>query len=339
MALPLAAIGLGANILGGLFGSSEASGDREQAMRLQREALENLRNVNVPGAEELRIQLEKYQSAGQLAPEMQSVIQQGPSAMGGIAVDPRLKQAQMAALSKLQEVGAGGLRPEDVAAVERVQQQAAQQARAQDEAILQQMQQRGMGGAGAELAARLGSSQAAAGRALGGGLDVAGQASQRALQAIMQSGQLGGQVRGQEFGEEAQKAQAADIIARYNAMNAQQIQGASVGARNVAQAGNLAQAQDIMNRNVAGSNVQQQYNKQIPMQLFQAQMAKAQAMTSPTRQLAGDYAARGEATAQGIKNIAGGVAQGLSAFGFGKEEPRQPSVADVGSKGAFYPIA
>lgn len=142
---------------------------------------------------------------------------QNDSEMGKIAEDPRLRDAQMRSLSKLEEIGGqGGLLAADKALLAKTQRDAASQDRGRREAIVQNAAAKGMGGTGTNLLAQLDSSQAATDRSAQAGLDIAGMAQDRALNAILQAGTLGGQIRGQEFDQNARKAQAQDAINQFN---------------------------------------------------------------------------------------------------------------------------
>ena len=155
------------------------------------------------------------------------------SAMEGVSTDPRLKQAQLAALASMQEIGtSGGLTAADKAQLSRVQGDVAQADRGRREAILQRMSARGMGGSGMELLAQLQSSQGATDRASQAGLDISGMAQQRALQALNQAGGMAGGIRGQDFGEQSQIAAAQDAISKFNAANTQQSNQFNAGVLN-----------------------------------------------------------------------------------------------------------
>jgi len=142
----------------------------------------------------------------------------GDSEFENIEGDPRLREAQTASLGALQElVDGGGMNSQDKANLARIQSQTSQADRGRREAILQNASQRGMGGSGMELLAQLDSSQAATDRQAQEGLDVAGMAQDRALQAMMQGGSLAGSIRGQDHSEAAQRAAAMDAISKFNA--------------------------------------------------------------------------------------------------------------------------
>lgn len=314
----LAAGAIAAPIIGGIAGHFGSQGDSDAQKQAYQQALAAMQGVNTPDMDQMRIALQNYQSAGQLTPEMEQTIAQQASGMGNIQTDPRLQAAQMQALSRMQQIGNGGMRPEDQAALAGVRSDVAQQENARQQGILQNMQERGVGGSGAELAAQLASSQGAANRASSQGLNIAGQASQRALEAIAQSGQLGSSIRGQQFGEEAQKAQAQDVINRYNAMNSQQVSGQNTAVNNAAQAQNLANKQQLMNSNTGLGNQQEMYNKGLYQQNFNNQMQKAGGVAGANQNMGNYYGGQAANTQKMWGNVGQGVGQGAAALGSSK---------------------
>jgi hypothetical protein len=163
----------------------------------------------------------------------------GRSAMEGVSADPRLKEAQMAALAQMQGIGAGGgMTDAERAQMARTQSEVAQADRGRRDAILQNMRARGMAGSGSEMLAQLASSQAATDRAAQQGLDINGMAQQRALAALQQAGAMAGGMRSQGFGEDSARAQAADAVARFNAANSQQANQFNAGMLNDANRAN-----------------------------------------------------------------------------------------------------
>jgi hypothetical protein len=155
------------------------------------------------------------------------------SAMNDISMDPRLRDTQLGSLSALDDIVAeGGLTASDRAALNQIQSEVGQADRGRREAVMQNMAQRGMSGSGMELLAMLDSGQAATDRANQSGLDIAGMAQQRALDAMLKSGSLAGDIRGQDFGEQADIAAANDAIAKFNAQNLNQGNQFNTNAQN-----------------------------------------------------------------------------------------------------------
>ena len=235
-----------------------------EAAKMRDEAVRRLEEVGIPTVEAQRIVLESPELVG-----LQEYQQMGPSAMEDISTDPRLKQAQMDALSKMQEMGGSGLTEAEKAQAMLMQREVAGEEQARQKSILQEMAQRGIGGSGVELAARLSSSQGAADRRAVQQAQLAAQAQQRALQAITQGGSLAGNMQSTEFGQKAQQASAADQIAQFNAAQRAQIDAA-----------NLANRQAVANQQAAISNQQETFNKSLLQQDYNNRMRKAESVAN-----------------------------------------------------------
>jgi hypothetical protein len=232
--------------------------------------------INTPRTEDMELQLQQLVQQGVIDPEQAATILQNPSAMNQISSDPSLKQNQMDALLGLQDISdSGGLTSGDQANLSKIRTDEDTAARGKREAIIQNAQSRGLGGSGLELMSQMQNQQDSATRNSQRDMDVAGQAQERALQALMQQGQLSGQIQNQDFNQQAQKAQANDAISQFNAQNQQAQINQNVGARNAAQAANLGTKQNIANSNVATANTQQQFNKGLIQQQFDNQIKKA----------------------------------------------------------------
>lgn len=313
-------------------------------------------NVKLPDYS--NTQLEKYQVLPGSAPELinagpdiqarlveaqqADAIDQGPSAMEGIALDPALRQQQMASLDALKDLAAnGGMTAADKANLSRIQNDVAAADRGRREAIRQNMASRGMGGSGMDLLAQLQSNQAATDRAAQQGLDVAGMAEQRALDAMTRSGQMAGSLRDQDFGQASQVAQAQDAISRFNAANRNQFaqfnanQRAAAMQQNAnAQMGmdrynreNNMQAQQFnanaknqftnMKQNLANQNVDLANRQKIdlPQQAFQNQMAIANGRAGANQKGMDYYTNMGMQNRQAIQGaINEGIKGGTKAF-------------------------
>lgn len=237
-------------------------------------ALEAVKNIPLPVLREYYPEL--YKQVVSLNPEMDTAVNLGPSKMEGVSTDPSLRAAQMSALNKLQEVGsAGGRDAQFLSDAAKLQSDVNTNLQGQEGAIQQNMAARGMSGGGSELVARQMAAQNAANRQSQAGLDLNAQAQQRALQALMQSGQLGGQMQAQDFGQQSQKAQAADAISRFNAQNQQNVMSSNTANKNQAQQYNAQNQQNIANQNVGQNNQAQQYNLGLAQQNFNNQVTKA----------------------------------------------------------------
>lgn len=303
-------IGGGAALLGG-----DGSEMTEEQMQLLRQMQKEVDAIPLPSVEAQKIVLEKYKSAGVLTPQMENVFTLAPSAMEQVKVDPRLKEAQMGALSKLQQLGQESFTAEDRAAMNQLSRQTAQQEAARQASIIQNLQQRGIGGGGAEIASRMSSSQAAAERQSEEANRLAQQAQARALQAIMQSGTLGGSIRGQEYGEQSDLAKARDVVSKYNVGAQQAAEGTNVSARNAAQEFNLRNQQQIMNQNTQLANEQEKYNKALLQRQFENQLSKARAKSGTSSDLSSALGQQAAAERQATGQLVGGVTSAIGAGG------------------------
>lgn len=140
--------------------------------------------------------------------------QVGQEGFDDTQTDPALRSARMDALRQMQGIYRdGGLRPEDKSRIAMINNQQQQQEQAQRAAVMQQMQARGMGGSGTELAGQLSAQQGAATRGYLGGMQVAGDAGQRALAAIQSAATMGGSMQQDDL----QAAAARNQIREFNA--------------------------------------------------------------------------------------------------------------------------
>lgn len=239
--------------LGALFGFGKKS---KSPQEIAAEKYYNeLEAIGVPPKDALVALYQRFQSAGELTPEMEQTFQQADSEMKAIEADPALREAQTSALSTLKrEADQQGMTLEDRIAMTEGQMSAEAEAKGRQDAILQNLAQRGQLGAGQELAARMQAEQAGASREALRSAEVANAARKRALDAVLRRGELAGNVRGQDFSEKSSVAQAQDEINRFNIGNRQNVESRNVGSRNTAQAGNLSNEQDILNKNTGLSN-------------------------------------------------------------------------------------
>lgn len=212
--------------------------------------------------------LQQQVVAGQMTPaQAQAAIQQA-SAANGIQSDPTTSAAQLQALSQLQNISqSGGLTSADKAQLNQLEGQVGQQNAARQGAVMQQAQEQGIGGSGADLAARLSGAQSANVAASAASNNVAQSAQQRALQALSASGQLSTQMNQNDFNNNLAKAQAQNNVNQFNAAN--QTQASEYNANNQQQANNtnLANAQNVSNANTGIENTQ----AMLPLQVQQAQ--------------------------------------------------------------------
>jgi hypothetical protein len=280
----------------GLTDSKAGTGEMASARDLQMQVLKRLEDVPLPDYEKQRIAIEAMESpelVGELIAE-----ELGPSALEQISLDPKMRQAQMAALESMAELGQVGLAPEDLAAARELQRQVGAQEQARQESILQQMERMGTGDSGLALAAKLSSSQAAANRAAVEADRLAQQAGQSRRAALAQTSGMAGNLRTQDYGEAARAAEAQDLINRFN-----------VGQRMDVQRSNLTNRQRIAEAQVAQRNLQRQSTAGLDRQQFEDRMRKAGAEGGAMGNIAATQMQTGQVKAQGAGQLLPGLAQ------------------------------
>jgi hypothetical protein len=199
--------------------------------------------------------------------------------LGASALDPALDEI----------IAGGGFTANDKAQLARLRSEESQADRGRREAIMNNFAARGMSGTPNDMLAQLSSSQAATTRDAQRSLDTAGMAQQRSFDA------------------KVQKAQAADEINRFNAVNSQNVAAQNAAnqydaakfnkqgqlttqAQNVANQTdrrkfNILGSQQVAdtNRQTARSNVQQQFDNQLAIADRKAAAVKAQAEAADRR--------------------------------------------------------
>jgi len=237
-------------------------------------AIAALQGISLPELKQLNPEM--YKQIILERPELESTVNMQDSRMNNIQTDPRLKQAQMAALNQFMDItNNGGRDAQFQADASRLQNDVNSQLQGNTGAIQQNMAARGMSGGMGELVAKQLASQQAANRQSQMGLDLNAQAQQRALQALMNQGQLGGSMQQQSFNQQAAQAQAQDSINKFNAANSQQVQNNNVSRLNQTQLANWQNAQQGADKNTALQNDTAKFNTNgLTQQNFQNQVTK-----------------------------------------------------------------
>lgn len=283
-----------------------SGGSFDNAKSSAKEGAAAYNQVDLPTAEELQYKLYELVNNGDMTPEQAQAVLQQQSELGAITLDPKLKQAQMEALSQLQDIGQNkGLTDMDRAQLAQIQGEEASQARGAREAILQNAQARGMGGSGLEMLSQMKNQQDAATRQSGRDTQVAGLAQQRALQAIQSAGQLGGQIGSQDFSQQAQIAQAKDAINQFNAANQNKAVLSNQAANNAAQQFNLQKQLEVNKANTDIRNQQAALPSQAKQQVAQNQLSKASGQAGAQNAVTQADIARGQANTQMFGSILG----------------------------------
>lgn len=183
-----------------------------------------------------------------------TLAQLGPSAMQGIQSNQALTDIEMAALQDLAAQGREGLSLQNKADLARIQQQGARANAGNQAAIQTSMAQRGLANSGLQLAAQQQAAQDLAEQRAAEDLQVAAMNQQAQRQALAQSGQLAGNMSARDFAQQAQIAQAQDIINRFNTQALQEAQMYNAQGKNQAALANTQARQNFANQQAATQN-------------------------------------------------------------------------------------
>ena len=217
----------------GLFGSNKAS-------KGIRRGINEIKKLDIPGAEEFYLELDRMVELGEIDPDLAEAIFVEQTGMEGIEVDPALRQAQYDTMARLQEISeADGLDAQAEAKLRQARQLEDTRLAGDLGAIMEQAQRQGTGTAGMTQANKLLAAQSSANRMAQSGFDAAAEAERRALEALQARAALGGQMEERSFGQQAEIAKASDLINRFNTEQANRTNAANVAARNRAQELNL----------------------------------------------------------------------------------------------------
>lgn len=180
------------------IGEALASGDRAEAERLRQSAMAEY-NIELPDIQKMEAQI-------QTDTELKKVM-----------ADPRYTEAENQTMGRLNDYATGsGLLPEDIATLEAAKREAAGVERGLRGRNEQAMNAKNIRNSGIDLAAQLGGSQQASNAAYMGGIQAAGDASNRRFNAMLQYGDFSNKLKQQDLQQKNQTATAQDAINRYN---------------------------------------------------------------------------------------------------------------------------
>ena len=319
-------MGLLSGVLNTLTGgkSGESSADLEQA-------LQAIQNVQTPTAQEMQYNVQQLVQAGVLTPEQAKTYLQSPNALASENINQTGTQAQQDVIgSLLSDAQQGGLNPEEAAQMQQIEQQLGTQEKGANDAVLQNQAARGALTGGETLAAQMQNNQNATVNANQNANNTAATAYQQMLNELTSAGSLGSGLQGQENTQANTVAAATNAINQFNAAQQQQEGNLNTQAENIAQEQNLQNAQNISNTNAANNNAYSAYQAQLPQEVEQDQLQKAEGEAGINEQQSN------QATGQGnqLLNLESGVVNaGSQALGNGFSGAGSSS--STGESGAF----
>ncbi len=286
----------------------------ERAAMINSQSMQQWLDLNIPDPEAQKLVLEQFVVQGKLDPKLEQAIKADPSEFEQIVTNHEDQQAQRRALSEMEKLGyEGGLGLQDKADLQSALMEGTVKDRGNRLAIEQDQARRGLAGSGFDVASQLQAQQSGADRDSQTGLNIAAQAQERALQAIMGAGNLATQYRTQDFGEQSAKASAADRINLFNTQNLQDVQQRNISSQNRAEEMNLANKQDVANKNTQLSNYEQEFNKGLLQQNFENQMSKVAGMTGQYQNQANQALRQGQQQSNLYSNLGNSAVGGIAA--------------------------
>jgi hypothetical protein len=227
---------------------------------------------------------------GEMKPAQAQAALQTDSEMRGVTGDQASVDTQRRMIAGLEDIAVNqGLTQADRARFSALMNQMAAEEAQNRAAQIQQLEMRGLGGSGAELAARLAGAQSGSNARAAAGAELAQSAQARALQALQAGTAASSNLNTQTFDQAARRAAAQDVVNQFNtqARNTVNLQNAQMEqAANLAgfQAGqqvelaNLAAAQAAAQQNAANQQAAGLTNTQLAAQFALAnQQAQQQA--------------------------------------------------------------
>jgi hypothetical protein len=288
--------------------STLTGGSSDTANQDLEQALAAIQGIQTPDAQEMQYQIQKLVQAGVITPEMAQTYLQSPNALASENVDQTGTQAQEESIADLLDAAkSGGENPAEQAAQAQLIQQMNTQERGANDAAIQGQAARGALTGGETLAAQLGNNQDETVNANETAEANAGNAYSQMLNELTSAGSLGSGLQGQENTQANTVAAATNAINQFNATQQQQEENMNVGAENTAQTENVENQQQIENQNTANQNAYEQYQAQLPQEVEQDALQKAQAEAGVNEAQANQATGQGEQNAGIWSGIVGSL--------------------------------
>lgn len=293
-------------------------GENEKAQAALAAALQDIRGVNTPTANDLQLTpLEQYTATGQLSPALMEAAAAGPSAYNAENLSAVPMSTMQQVLAKEGEIAnAQGMTPQEQAAIAESEAAVNRNTAGQRGAIAQDFAGRGVPASLISAALQNATVGQNAGNENRAALDARAAAADRGITALGNQGALAGQMFGQEAGQANTVAAAENALNQFNAANSQQANLANQNVRQTANEYNTTNAQNIANENVTGSHqVQVQNQVEAPQEAASLALQKAAAEAGVGEASAGQHTAAGQQSAGLFSGLLGaGATMGAGAM-------------------------
>jgi hypothetical protein len=298
-------------------------GKSSDAAKAMEQAQMAFANVKAPSEADLTLpELQKYVQQGLLTPAQAEAVLNKQNAYDTTAVPTEGRNAQIAALNQLQEIGnEKGMDATAQAQTQQTLNALNTNMQGQRGAILDSFAQRGVPLSLASEAMQnqvLGQdAQSANANALQANAD----AQMRALQALQGSATVGGNVQQQDWNQANTKAAAQNAINQWNSQVANAANENNAARQQQANTYNTGTKQDVANQNVGNANYRTEYNAKVPQQVFSNAIQKAGGQASAYTNAGNLANSQGQQQYGMVKDIAGGVAGFMQPSGATSQAP------------------
>lgn len=322
--MPIAIIG--AAIIGGVMGMMTSASDRNAAQAAMQSAVAQINAIGAPPDLAQQIILQHFQQAGILTPQLAQAIPQEFQKAVQIVENPAMRTSQTGSLAAMQNLAQTGFGPQDIAAMQALRNQTSGDAQARQNQIMQQFQSMGQGGSGANLAAMLSGAQSAGQQEANQAVQIGGQAAQARRDAIAQAASQASNIRGQDYATLAQNAANQQAWQNNLLQNAESRNMYNTQTQNQSNLYNTQRQQQVNDMNTQQANAEALRERQAQQQMWQDQLAAAQAKANAQLGQAGYYGQQAQQTAQGWQKMGTGVSSGLaSVYGAQQKQPAAPA--------------
>lgn len=296
-------------------------GENKKAQEALAQALEQMRAVDVPTANDLQLSpLQQYYETGVLPTELMEAAQAGPSAFNSENLSKVPMSTMQQVLSRLDEIGAAGanMTPQEQAAIAEAEANINRNVAGQRGAISADFAQRGVPQSLISAALQNQSAGQEAQAGYRNALDARAAAAANAQNALAAEGGLAGQMFEQQADQANTVAAANDALNQFNAANRQQGNLANQAARQSANIYNTTNKQNVANQNVGNEN-ERQLNNQVTAKTTAAQLAlqKAGGVAGVNQAQAAAHQAAGQQEA----GVWGGLIGAGATLGAGAMKP------------------
>lgn len=312
------------SVLGGLFGGE----DQKDVDAIVQQMIDQYSGIVGPDLAKA-IVYTAYQQGGNLTPEQLSSLPIEAQEAILLKERPEARARQEQQLSALEQLAATGLGPQELLAMETARRRAGQEAQARQQSLLQKYQQMGQGGSTASLMAQLQAGQQTSQDEMLANMQAAAMAAENRRSAIQAAMSGASQLRQQDLAVDQSNVEAKrqrQMFDIQNSINRQQTNAQMAQQANIM---NLQRQQQIMDMNNKMANEEAyRRNYLAPQQMFQNQMALAQARAGALGTKATLAQQQNQAAAQSMSSAITGFGQ--LGMGIGQLQLGQDYLAKMG---------